>query len=263
MSVTVLSVIVFAIGHSRGAAPELPPDLPPPKVMPDSIVIDTIADGDADVIIESHKIKCTVGVLDSPAAGPGSVYFTFREMTKSRFSFSYRWDDRQDAIIPFYGAIYKVVAADFRGLRAGKLQLERVHDDELAKELAIKPGNVTVPPKSELGFEQRNPPSWQARIKVSEIKGPPSDRPSTVIQTSYIHPDSTQKYVSIATDKAENPGVGDSFTIADRTFTVVKIVSPDIKRAIIGWVELSVKDSPAKPGSEKAPRSDGENSKND
>jgi hypothetical protein len=143
-------------------------------------------------------------------------------------------------LAPLPNALYKVVGLD--PVR-NEIKLERVKDAEVPKDIAIDRSSVAVPANTELmlpanAYDAGSTVELKA-IKIGKGQG---QKINAAVEVSNTFPKKDSPRESITEVKRFDLAVGDEINLVHGyRFTVRKIVPPDEKRKIIGWVEFTPK----------------------
>jgi hypothetical protein len=240
-----------ALDAAVAATPQHPPDRVPSDKWP-ADTLEFVGGGgrparvpDAPGLLNSVKIAVVASV-----PGP-TVRMSFSVEPTRDSPAGARWDHAsfdytlpKGSVVPMLGAVYTVTDASSDGDRA---KLDRVADAELLKEIGVDPDSTAVPLGMPVyfafGIGKGNPD--HAAITVKRIAAPAAGKPAEAhitleySGTSYLRPPGLEEAVVTVGDDVRLPrGV---------KLEVRRIVPPDEKRKIVGWVELSPKPSD-KPG---------------
>ena len=113
-------------------------------------------------------------------------------------------------------------------------------DKSLVDECGVGDGHLAILVDSELQFYQPDELSNHDRVRLKAIDRDQVSREKWIatVGTDRYRGSPRPNFVDYEYKKHEL-SVGDSFTMGSYKFTVAKIVPPDEKRRLIGWIELA------------------------
>lgn len=143
-------------------------------------------------------------------------------------------------IMPIIGSLYEVASVETPEQRVTALTVRKVTDKSLVQECGVAEAHLAILVDSEMQFYQPNERDHDDRIQVKGIDTDPKDKTKHVARLftgHYLY--SRYQIGDFYSYKEPKLLVGDSFTMGSYKFTVAKIVPPDEKRHLIGWIELA------------------------
>ncbi len=199
----------------------------------------TFSDKD-EVTIPGRRVSYDLEHLSGERAT--KVMLSLSDDTTRGFISCYQWYYAYPGreIMPIFGSLYAVDNFEARGQRVTELTVRKVTDKRLVDECGVADGHLTILIDSELQFYQPDERSNHDRVRLKAIDRDQVSREKWIatVGTDRYRGSPRPNFVDYEYKKHEL-SVGDSFTMGSYKFTVAKIVPPDEKRRLIGWIELA------------------------
>ena len=158
----------------------------------------------------------------------------------AEFVYSHEWITSRNEILPIIDAIYEVTNVEAPSYDQTTLSMRRIQDETLLKEIGVEPDHVAIIMNSKVQFFQPGEQSERESVILKTIaadRGKPEKHVATIEAVQYKG--MPIRGTVIFDSKQIKLSKGDSFTMGSFKFAVVKIVPPDEKRHLIGWIELA------------------------
>jgi hypothetical protein len=133
------------------------------------------------------------------------------------------------------GALYYVADVSINPTR---IKLIRVTDRELLREIGVENESITTQLGSEFGFSSMSGDYHSNRMGVKAITAGVSNGKPAEARITFRRPEDSTS----SSERTMVAKPGDVVDVSERCqLIVVKIVPPDDKRKIVGWVEFAPK----------------------